>query len=55
MYLETDTGDVTGTLLSNKIFMYDTDTGDVSLPSVMSGGKCQIETDTGDIEISIVE
>ena len=55
MYLETDTGDVTGTLLSNKIFMYDTDTGDVSLPSVMSGGKCQIETDTGDIKISIVE
>ena len=55
IYIETDTGDISGTLLSNKIFMYDSDTGDVNLPSVMSGGKCQIETDTGDIEISIVE
>ena len=55
IYIKTDTGDITGTLLSNKNFMYDSDTGDVKLPSVMSGGKCQIETDTGDIEISIVE
>ena len=55
IYIKTDTGDITGTLLSNKIFKYDSDTGDVKLPSVMNGGKCQIETDTGDIEISIVE
>ena len=55
IYIETDIGDISGTLLTNKIFIYDADTGDVKLPSVMSGGKCQIETDTGDIEISIVE
>ena len=30
-----------------------TDTGDVDLPSVMNGGKCEITTDTGDIKISI--
>lgn len=53
IYITTDTGDVEGTLLTNKIFRYDTDTGDVILPSEMSGGKCQIETDTGDIKISI--
>ncbi len=55
IYIKTDTGDITGTLLTNKIFKYDSDTGDVKLPSVMSGGKCQIETDTGDIKISVVE
>lgn len=49
----TDTGDVRGTLLSEKIFIYDTDTGDVDIPETMSGGKCKITTDTGDIVISI--
>ena len=49
----TDTGDVRGTLLSEKIFFYDTDTGDVDLPETMTGGKCKITTDTGDIVISI--
>ena len=51
--VETDTGDVSGSLLSDKIFLYETDTGKVKLPETTSGGKCKIETDTGDIIIEI--
>ena len=51
--IQTDTGDVTGSLLSDKVFVYRTDTGDVDLPDTTTGGKCDISTDTGDIEIRI--
>ena len=53
MVIVTDTGDVTGTFLSDKVFIYKTDTGDVDLPRTQSGGRCDITTDTGDIRISI--
>lgn len=49
----TNTGDVTGTLLSEMVFVYQTDTGDVDLPKTTTGGVCDITTDTGDICISI--
>ena len=52
--ITTDTGDVEGSLLSSKVFFYETDTGDVELPRTDEGGKCNIETDTGDITITIV-
>lgn len=51
--VETDTGDITGTLLSEKIFFVETDTGKVNFPKTNTGGRCQLETDTGDIKISI--
>lgn len=51
--ITTDTGDVEGTLRSDKIFFVITDTGDVEVPWTTSGGKCEITTDTGDIEIEI--
>ena len=53
--ITTDTGDVTGSLLSDKIFIYKTDTGKVSLPESTAGGVCKITTDTGDIKIDIVK
>ncbi len=53
IYVTTDTGDVTGTFLSEKIFQVRTDTGKVNVPESWSGGKCKIETDTGNIKISI--
>ena len=49
----TDTGDVKGTLLSAKIFHYQTDTGKVKVPDTETGGSCYITTDTGDITITI--
>jgi DUF4097 and DUF4098 domain-containing protein YvlB len=53
--IHTDTGDVTGTLLTPKIFQVETDTGRVDIPESGSGGKCQIKTDTGDIQVEILE
>lgn len=49
----TDTGDVTGTLLSEKVFLCKTDTGRVDVPETITGGKCAITTDTGDIRFKI--
>ncbi len=54
IFVETDTGYITGTLLTDKVFMVDTDTGRVKVPKTTSGGKCEITTDTGDIIIDIV-
>jgi len=53
IFVTTDTGDVEGSLLSGKIFFTDTSTGDISIPKTMTGGKCEITTNTGDIQISI--
>ena len=55
IFVETDTGDVEGSLLSEKIFFTESDTGDIHVPRGTSGGRCEIRTDTGDIEIEIVE
>ena len=51
--VKTSTGDVSGTLLTEKIFFTETSTGDIHVPKSMTGGACEITTDTGDIEISI--
>ncbi len=51
--VETDTGDVRGNLLSDKVFVAETDTGRVDVPKTVSGGRCEITTDTGNIRISI--
>lgn len=51
--VKTSTGDVTGTLLSDKVFITETSTGDVSVPKTITGGKCEITTNTGDIALTI--
>ncbi len=51
--IETTTGDVEGSLLSPKIFIANTDTGDVRVPQTTTGGTCKITCTTGDIEITI--
>lgn len=53
IYVETDTGDVTGTLRSQKIFQTESETGAIRVPDSPAGGRCQITTDTGDIELQI--
>lgn len=55
IFIETDTGDVKGTLLSEKVFIVKTDTGKINVPKTTFGGKCEIATDTGDIEIEILK
>ena len=53
LWIKTDTGDVTGTLLSDKIFMAQSDTGKVEVPKSTSGGVCEVSTDTGKILLSV--
>ena len=52
--VKTDTGKVLGTLLTDKVFYTKTDTGRVNVPKSTRGGICDIQTDTGRIEISVV-
>lgn len=54
IFFRTSTGDVRGSLLSEKVFIAQTDTGHVTVPRVGSGGMCQIDTTTGDIYITLV-
>lgn len=51
--IETGSGNVIGTLLSEKVFITETDTGDISVPKTITGGRCEIKTDTGNIKIDI--
>jgi DUF4097 and DUF4098 domain-containing protein YvlB len=51
IFIETDTGDVTGNFLTDKIFLTETDTGRIDVPKTVTGGRCEISTDTGDIKI----
>ena len=47
------TGDIKGTILSEKIFITKTSTGKIDVPASTTGGKCTITTSTGDIKISM--
>lgn len=52
--VKTDTGDVEGSLLTEMIFITQTDTGRIVVPETTTGGKCKIFTDTGDIQMEII-
>ena len=51
--VHTSTGNVTGTLQSDLYFVTETSTGKVSVPETHGGGRCEIKTSTGDIQIAI--
>lgn len=53
--IKMSTGDVYGSLLTEKVFVVDTSTGDKNVPQSASGGKCTITTTTGDISIRIAK
>ena len=54
LYIKTTTGDVTGSLLTtDKVFITGTHTGRVNVPGTVTGGRCEIRTNTGDIDIEI--
>ncbi len=54
IYIETDTGRVSGSILSDKVFITETDTGSVHVPKTTNGGRCEITTSTGDIKITVI-
>ena len=51
--IKTDTGNVTGTLRSSKIFITKATTGRIQVPETTTGGTCKITTTTGDIKFTI--
>ncbi len=51
--VKTSTGDVTGTLYTDKIFIAKSSTGKVSVPDTTTGGRCEVTTSTGRIELRI--
>ena len=53
VYIKTGTGDIEGDFLTEKTFVVTTNTGDVEVPRTTNGGRCEIITSTGDIEIEI--
>lgn len=53
IFIETDTGSVKGSLLTEKVFITETDTGSIDVPKAVTGGKCEINTDTGNIKITV--
>ena len=54
MSVETVSGSVTGTLRSDKIFNVKTTSGDVQMPrSAAGGGECDIQTTSGDVNITV--
>lgn len=53
LYVKTSTGNVTGSLLTDKVFITETGTGKIDVPKTSVGGRCEINTGTGDIEIKI--
>lgn len=52
IYVEITTGDVSGTILTAKIFNIQTTTGKQEYPESYTGGICKISTTTGDVKLS---
>lgn len=51
--IQTSSGSVSGTLLSEKVFLIHTSSGDVDVPHSASGGKCEVSTQSGDVDFTI--
>lgn len=52
IHIRLDTGDVTGNLLTGKVYTVESDTGKVKVPESTPGGICIITTNTGNIKIT---
>ena len=52
IYVDITTGDVKGTILTEKIFNAKSGTGKVNVPETYSGGVCKVRTSTGNIILS---
>lgn len=51
--VSTDTGSVTGSFLTDKVFAAKSSTGKVDVPKTTTGGTCEIKTNTGNIKLTI--
>ena len=55
IYVHTSTGDIEGSVLTDKTFDADAVTGDVSVPRSSEGGICELSAITGDIDVYVVD
>lgn len=53
IYVQTDTGDVSGRLESGKKFTAKTSTGQIDVPEDSTVGICEVVTSTGDIQLTV--
>lgn len=53
IFIRTETGNVTGSLLSEKIFIAESNIGKVNVPKTVTGGRCEIISSTGSIKITV--
>ena len=53
LWIKTTSGDVEGELLTSKIFITDTTSGDINVPRSATGGNCEVTTTSGNIEFEI--
>ena len=53
LLIKTNTGSVSGSLLTGKIFITTSTTGNIEIPQSIPNGICNITTTTGDIRITI--
>ena len=53
IFIKTDTGDVKGSFITDKVIFAESNTGNIDVPKITSDEKCEIITDTGDIKITI--
>ena len=53
LYLSASTGDIEGSIRTDKVFTAQASTGKISVPATTSGGRCEVETSTGDIRLTI--
>ena len=51
--IETNTGDIKGSLKTPKIFETKTSTGKIEVPESSEGGTCTLTTSTGNITIGL--
>ena len=53
LYLSASTGDIEGSIRTEKVFTARASTGKVSVPATTAGGRCEAETSTGDIRLTV--
>ena len=53
--VHTASGEVRGSLLSDKVFVCKSSSGKINVPGTVTGGKCSVETDSGDINLVILK
>ncbi len=51
--LSSTSGNITGCLLTEKVFLTDTTSGKINVPRTTSGGQCEITTTSGNIDFDV--